>query len=84
MRAAHKVRVNVSLSRRRDAQIVGFGENPIAVDVALGIDNESLSRPRTTDKVGVLGKARVAHLPEKHGKRRIRFVRDDYSISIKL
>ena len=65
--AREKVRVDVRLRRRDDAQPVGRGDLLVAVDVALGVDDDRLADLLATDEVGGFGKLLVVDLSEEHG-----------------
>ena len=66
-RATHKVSVDVRLGDGGEAQPLLRGEIPVAVDVALGVDDNGLAGALAADEVGVLGEMRVGDLAEKHG-----------------
>ena len=66
-RAAQVVGVDVGVRDGGDAQVVFRGDLEIAVEVALGIDDDGLAGALAADEVGVLGERGIGDLAEEHG-----------------
>src|SRR5688500_4981669 len=64
--AGEEIRMNVSLRHRSDSKALGRGDFDVALDVALGIDDQRFTRPLATDDVRGLCKCRVIDLSKQH------------------
>ena len=69
--ARQKIGVDVRLRGGREAQAFGRGRVDIAVDVALGIDDERLAGALAANQVGVLGEGGVFNLTKQHAARQV-------------
>ena len=65
-RATHEVGVNVRLADVRDAQVLLLGSGEVLADVAVGIDDDRLTRALAADQVARLGERRVVEALEVH------------------
>ena len=63
---AHKIRMDMCLAHRCDAEPILRGQFLIAVDVAFGINDQSLSGTLAAHEISVLGKMGIEDLSKKH------------------
>ena len=67
-RAGEKVGVDMGFRGGDDLQTFGFRNLEVAIDVALGVDDDRLAGALAADHVGVLGESIVGYTSNKHGR----------------
>ena len=60
--------MDMCLGRCDDAQVVGFGEIDVAVNITLRVDDDRLARFLATDEVGGLRELVVVNHAHEHGR----------------
>jgi hypothetical protein len=66
-RPAQVVGVDMGLGHRRDLEAVLRRDGEVAVEIALGVDDDGLAAALAADQVSVLRERGVGDLPEEHG-----------------